>query len=156
MGEYSDWYMAFPGELEDLVFASAEELQTSWRTVALADVLEVELSALAKVLLGEGYEYKSQLLHPEGARIDDTFSDDVTSQPAEAGVYVLRIAEDLVGALAGMEDAALPAIASAWRARAKQLKSQSASEVEATLARMRWFARDAARLGKMVVNLFEV
>ncbi|MFO0617981.1 MAG: hypothetical protein U0414_35650 [Polyangiaceae bacterium] len=153
---YSDWYLAFPGELEDLVFASAEELETSWRSVALEDVLEVELMALGRVLLGEDYAYKSELLHPEGARIDDTFSDDITSQPAEAGVYALRIADDLVAALARISDAELPGIAGAWRARAKQLRAKSAGEVEATLGEMRRFSRDAARLGKMVVNLFEV
>lgn len=156
MSEFSDWYMAFRGELEDLVFASAEELQTSWRTVALEGVLEIELAELSKILLGEDHKYESELLHPEGARIHDTFSDDITSQPAEAGIYVVRISDALVDAVARIEDRDVAAIAGAWRGRAKQLRGRSVAEVATTLAEMRRFARDALRLGKMVVNLFEV
>lgn len=156
MSEYSDWYMAFPGELQDLVFASAEELQTSWRTIALEGVLEVELAELARVLLGEQHAYASVLLHPEGARIDDSFSDDVTAQPAEAGVYVLRIPHDLLTALARVADQDVAAVAAAWRARAKELRRRSAADVAAMLDGMRRFVRDAIRLEKMVVNVFEV
>lgn len=156
MSEFSDWYMAFRGELEDLVFAPADELQTSWRTVALEGVLEVELAELAKILLGEQHRYESELLHPEGARIHDTFSDDITSQPAEAGIYVVRISDELVDALAQIRDEDVAGIASAWRSRAKQLRGQSVAAIAATLDEMRRFARDAKRLGKMVVNLFEV
>lgn len=156
MSEFSDWYMACQGELEGLVFASADELQTCWRSLALEDVLEVELAELARILLGKQHRYESELLHPEGARIHDTFSDDVTSQPAESGIYVLRISDELVDALTRIEDEDVAAIASAWRDRAKQLRRHPVADVTKTLDEMRRFARDARRLGKMVVNLFEV
>lgn len=156
MSEYSDWYMAFPGELQDMVFASAEELQTSWRTIALEGVLEVELAELARLLLGEQHAYASVLLHPEGARIDDSFSDDVTSQPAEAGVYVLRIPDDFLAALARVTDQDVAPVAAAWRSRAKELRRRSATDIAAMLDDMRRFVRDALRREKMVVNVFEV
>lgn len=156
MGEFSDWYMAFPSELEDLVFASAEELRTGWRTIALEDVLELEVAALAKLLFGEAHAYASILLHPEGARIDDTFSDDITSQPADEGVYVQQIPDDFIRALAALADADLPPIAEAWRARAKPLARRSRGEIVALLADMRRFAQDAVQRGKMIVNVFEV
>lgn len=153
MTQYTDWFLADEGEAADLGVAIPDELAEGWEHVSLANVLELEIEALSKVLLGADAAYRPALLYPEDAGLDAGPS--VTSEVMEGGVFVMRVPPPLVEALARLTKADLSRVAGAWQRSAEHLRAWPDADVVSVLGDMRRFARRAIERGKAVLNVFE-
>lgn len=148
----TDWFLCAVDDAAELAAAPPDELVDRWRSVSLPHVLETEMLALAKLLLGPAAVYDPIIVYPESADAED----DVTHEAFEGGTYVTLVPEAFVAALARLDDASLEKFAPAWRANADELRSLRASEVTSILATMRDFAAIARASRIDVLSVFEV
>lgn len=152
MSHTTDWFLADTSDAAELACAPPEELAEEYRHLSLRGVLETEVSALAKLLLGASYEYRPNLLYPPGLEEERA---SVTSEVFDTGAFVTHVSEDLVAALASIDDEGLAPIAEAWRIRSEHLRDRSSESVGAMLEDMRDFAALAVRSKKAVLDVFE-
>ena len=130
MGQYSDFFVAAPGEA--LQLAADVDPFSRWHSVSIKHVLELEWLALARAV-----------------------RTDVLDEPLEESKsHVVRpMTRHVLQKLAGLPEAERRSLAEAWRAEAEQLSGWPVEAVERVLEELKDLAGRASREGKAVLYL---